>query len=213
MSVRLELGGLENLTASLRTITDVDATPLMQSWMIIMEKDNREGILAGTDKDGVPMLPVEYRPKPPPGFRVTKPPKDQAHNANRYRLGQSARLKSGTFSGLSPIGPGWVLANNNLRTSEYQQLAGPPLAPRDQFSRVITNYKTDYAKMPSGNWVTTFWWDEVVDTRGRPFLHYHFNGIGQKRRDLRGIRPGGIVKALDALRNWARLAIREHFGH
>jgi hypothetical protein len=30
--------------------------------------------------------------------------------------------------------------------------------------------------------------------------------------DLRGVRPEGIRKALEALHNWARLAIREHFG-
>jgi hypothetical protein len=79
---------------------------------------------------------------------------------------------------------------------------------------VITNLKTTFTSPAHGSaqWAAIGAWDEVVNARGLPFLLYHFDGIGQKRRDLRGVRPGGMVKAMDALRNWARLAIREHFS-
>jgi hypothetical protein len=122
-------------------------------------------------------------------------------------------MRAGEFSGQSPIGPGWVERNNNLTTSQYKLLGGPPLAPRDQFSRVITNYKADYAKLPSGNWATTFWWDEVMSVKGVHFLKYHFNGDGRlPKRDLRGLRPRGKQEALQALHNWAKDKIRGHLG-
>ncbi len=56
-------------------------------------------------------------------------------------------------------------------------------------------------------------WDEVLSTKGIPFLKYHFHSEPSKLplRDLRGVRPAGIAKALEALRNWARLKIREAF--
>jgi hypothetical protein len=212
------MAGLENLTAKLRTIKDIDATPLMLSWMKIGEEDNRRGILAGLDKDGIPMVPVKYRPIAPGPYRVNvivkgKGVKQLNAEMKRFRLGQKASLRAGAFAGRSGIGPGWVGRNNNLTTAEYQVLGGPPLAPRDQFSRVITNYKADYARLPSGNWATTFFWDEVVSPKGVDFLKYHFDGAGRlPRRDLRGIRPEGRQEALRALQNWARLAIREHFG-
>jgi hypothetical protein len=221
MSATLNLQGLNHLVAELISLKTLDATPLMRTWQSIIAEDNRKGILAGTDKDGVPMTPVTYRPKEPPGFRVTKPPSGKKAASiraelNRHRLGQRAGLKKGGFSGISGFGPNVNLPNNNLSTAQYQLLAGPPLAPRDQFSRVITNLKTTFTSPGHGSpyWAAIGAWDQVVNTKGLPFLFYHFNGIGQKRRDLRGVRPGGIVKAIEALRNWARLAIREHFaGH
>jgi hypothetical protein len=51
----------------------------------------------------------------------------------------------------------------------------------------------------------------VVSTKGVPFLRYHFDGIGQKRRDLRGIRPAGVAKAIAALQAYARLLFRQAF--
>jgi hypothetical protein len=222
LSTELNLAGLENMTAKLRTLKDVDATPLMLSWMRIGEEDNRRGILAGLDKDGVPMVPVKYRPKPATHLgkpfnqtlRVGMQAKGKGAGSikatlKQFRLGQKANLRAGRLAGFGAVSAG---INNNLSTAEYQLLGGPPLAPRDQFSRVITNYKADYAHLPSGNWATTFFWEDVVDTRGRAFLKYHFEGIGQARRDLRGIRPAGMQKAHEALQNWARTTIHEHFA-
>ena len=102
--------------------------------------------------------------------------------------------------------------NNNLTTREYSLLGGPPLAPRRQFSRTVTNLLTGFGQLNSKTWYAAGMWDEVVDRKGRPFLKYHFDGVGQKRRDLRGVRPAGMQKAREALRNWARLTIREHLS-
>ena len=39
------------------------AEDLMQHWRRLMEAGNLAGVLAGTDGDGNPMLPVTYRPR------------------------------------------------------------------------------------------------------------------------------------------------------
>lgn len=212
MNTTVDLSGLDKITEQLRTLDKLDATPLMLSWMIIMEEDNRRGVLAGLDKDGVPMRPVTYRPKVVPAVRVAKPQKGDAlkNLVKRFRNGERATAQRGLATGFGPYAAG---LHNNLTTRQYQMLGGPPLAPRDQFSRVITNYKTDFAEIRPGFWTTTFWWEDVVNSKGQPFLRYHFDGTSKlPRRDLRGVRPTGVAKALDALKNWARDVLRTHFS-
>lgn len=241
MSQELNLAGLDRRLQQVRDILNLDATPLMLSWMLILDRDNREGILQGLDRFGVPMIPVSYRPKLNPAIRVGNKSGDQktrnaahSHAAVRhftnsenqqirannkwreqarkqFRLNQRPNLKKGTFAGLGAFTSG---INNNLSTSEYKLLGGPPLAPRDQFSRVITNYETTFGGPQHGaqNWFVQGQWNEVVDMKGRPFLMNHFEGRGVPRRDLRGIRPQGLARAMDAMRNWARTEIRKHFA-
>lgn len=197
MSTTLDTSGLDRLMAGLRKLGDFDATLLMERWKSVIDEDNRRGILQGTDKDGVAMVPVKYRPKPS-GPR--KPTKGQ-------RGGLRANARKGAFLGLGAAGP-----HGNLASSEYRLLGGPPLAPRDQFSRVITNLKTGYAR-EGGSWVAFGYWDEVVSTKGVPFLRFHFEGTGRlPRRDLRGVRPQGVQKALQSLRAFAKDLLRLAFG-
>jgi hypothetical protein len=202
--MQLDLTALEHLADGFRRLIDPDCTPLMVHWEQVIDADNRKGVLQGLDKDGVPMAPVKYRPRPPGPRKPTK----------AQRGGQRANAKKGGFLGLG------ATAYGNLTSSEYRLLGGPPLAPRDQFSRVITNLKTGHGR-EGGNWYAMGYWDEVLDRKGHPFLHWHFHGAsggGKKRnvtlpkRDLRGVRPDGRAKALDALRNFARLLIRQTFG-
>ena len=181
----------------IRNIGD-KAGPLMRHWERIIESDNREGVLAGTDKDGGYMLAVTYRPVRP-GVKLTV----------AQRLGQNTRKRRGDFSGRGPAVSGW---NNNLTSSEYRLLDGPPLAPRRQFSRVITNLVT--TSFPDSNdpnkWYAIGAWDSVVSAKGVHFLPFHFNGEGNlPMRDLRGVRPEGKAKAKESLCAWAMLTIRE----
>jgi hypothetical protein len=215
MSTIIDLFGLDKRISQLRSLARLDASRLMDRWEDLVVEDNRRGIMQGLDKDGVPLAPVTYRPVVKPAVRVSKSVKGesayQKHTRYQFRLGQNPKLKQGEFHGRGAFISG---INNNLSTAEYQLLGGPPLAPRDQFSRVITNLKTTYTSPSHGarQWAVIAAWDEVVNRKGQRFLHYHFDGIGQKRRDLRGIRPAGVAKAREALRNWARLTIREHFA-
>ncbi len=197
MKAFADLSGLDRLIARANSLADpawLDAVPLMKNWMDIIERDNREGVLAGTDKDGGYMIATTYRPK----GKVVKP---TATNKNNVK----GRVKKGAFSGFGPATSGW---NNNLTWWEYQRLDGPPLAPRGRFSRVITNLETDYRQDSPTEWVAFGYWRDVVDRDGKPFLHYHFDGDGLPRRDLRGVRPEGRERARKAAINWLRDQIR-----
>lgn len=199
MNPTIDLSGLDHISQGLRRLGDPDCTPLMLSWSIIMEEDNRQGILMGLDKDGVPMVPVKYRPKAP-----------SARPTAAQRGGLRANAKKGGQQGFGPLASG---LHGNLTSPQYRLLGGPPLAPRDQFSRVISNYETDYAKLRPGFWQVTFWWRDVVSAKGVSFLRFHFDGTGRlPRRDLRGIRPAGMAKAMDALRAFGRDLLRQAFG-
>jgi hypothetical protein len=93
--------------------------------------------------------------------------------------------------------------NNNLKSSEYRKLDGPPLAPRRQFSRVITNYVLRFGQTSAHIWEAVGYWNEVVSKKGRKFLHYHFEGTSKlHQRDLRGVRPEAREKAAKAARAW-----------
>jgi hypothetical protein len=182
----LDLTGLDHILAGLRQIQHLDATPLMLSWMRIIDDDNRTGVMAGVDKDGVPLAPVTYRPRGAPKRHL--------------------RRKVGAYN------PG---AAGNLTSAEYRRLGGPPLAPRGTASRVITNLLTGYEGPPTGapTWAAIGYWEGVVSVKGNPFLRYHFTGTAKlPRRDLRGLRPAGRTKAVTALRAWGRDQVRSAFG-
>lgn len=186
MSVFVDLTGLDRLWKKVNKLGRLDATPLMATWMDIISDDNRKGVLAGLDKDGNPMAPVTYRPKGPTVGIGAK-------SASRFRNNAKGRSKAGTFAGIGSHAAG---LNNNLLRREYEQLTGPPLAPRRQFSRVITNLVTMYDESSDGKtWHAYGFWDEVVDVKGRPFLQYHFQGRGGGSGGSGGIFGGFLRRA------------------
>jgi hypothetical protein len=193
MSTHLDLSGLDRLRQRLQRIANPDPTPLMTSWMKTIDDDNRQGVMAGLDKDGNLMVPVKYRPV---GLKTS-----QIRHARRQR---------GAFQGLGVGQP---------TSAEYRRMTGPPLAPRGMGSRVITNLRLRFGRLASGVWEVVGYWDQVVNRHGQRFLHYHFDGAtggGRKRnvtlprRDLRGVRPGGVEKARNALRAWMIDIIRTY---
>jgi hypothetical protein len=214
MAVTYDPQGLRDLITKVNLLKDLNAASLMESWEHIMQEDNRQGVLDGTNKDGIPMVKPHYRPIAPGPYRVNvrvkgKGVKQINADLKRFRLAQRRGLKRGRFEGFSPFGPGWVERNNNLKTAEYQILGGPPLAPRDQYSRVITNFATDHLRTNTNIWIAWGEWKEVVNVDGFHFLPALFE---HQNWDLRGLRPDGKKKAQEALRNWAHLAVREYFG-
>lgn len=204
---------LDRVKAKLTAFKQPDARPLMVAWELIIREDNRRGVLAGTDKDGNPMAPVTYRPK---GETINI----RSAKASQLRHGQRwNRQRDLIFRGL---GPWQVGLHNNLTADEYERLSGPPLAPRGQFSRVISNLLTGHEPLnPSPE--TTYWaafgyWDEVAAPSSGggtfDFLHVHFEGLPlgrngpSKKRDLRGVRPEGRIKLWEAYEAWKRDHIR-----
>jgi hypothetical protein len=85
---------------------------------------------------------------------------------------------------------------DNLTTAEYRLLNGPPLAPRREQSRVITNFVTRSTLIQTGDEtgvVLEYGWADVVSKKGRPFLEAHFEGRGRlPKRDLRGLQDRAI---------------------
>ncbi len=192
--------GFERLNRRLTQIANIAdyAEPLMLSWRRRMEADNRDGILKGEDKDGNPAPKLKYRP-------AGKPQKITV----AQRLGQHPQLWRGNYAGTGKYSG--LLPNNNLSSSEYRKLDGPRLAPRWQFSRVISNYSTGHGRDTSNPniWYAVGSWIEVVSVKGFHFLPCHFKGEGQY--DLRGVRPDGIRNLMDDLREWAKMYIRERY--
>lgn len=196
MSFASDLTGLDRLVKRAQKLERPDATPLMVTWQQIIIKDNRDGVLKGTDKDGKPLAPVTYRP-----VRVAKLTLAQRNTSN-------ARLRTGRISGFGPAAAG---LHNNLTSSEYRKLDGPPLAPRRQFSRVITNLQPGYIEAPANGliWSAVCVWREVVSVKGVQFLPFHFEGAGRLPvRDLAGVRPEGRAEARRTAVNWMRLLVR-----
>jgi hypothetical protein len=60
-----DLSGIARVQDRLARIADPDATPLMVRWMKVIDDNNRRGVLAGLDKNDVPLVPVTYRPVGP----------------------------------------------------------------------------------------------------------------------------------------------------
>lgn len=186
-------------------LTRGDVTPLLLNWERQLEEGNRKGVLAGTDKDGNPMIAVTYRPVGTARKKLTI----------GERLGQKANKRRGEYGGIGPA-QGGLLANNNLTPAAYRQLDGPPLAPRRQFSRVISNaVPGHYPDMVSpGVYYVELAWGNVISPTGYRFLKVHFNGLplGKngpcRKRDLRGIRPDDRLKMRTSLRSWCMLTIR-----
>ena len=96
-----------------------------------------------------------------------------------------------------------VLTNNNLTSSWYRELEGPPLAPRDMDSRIVTNFVTSHTQEP-GAWVVLGAWADVLSTDDVPFLPFHFRGEGNLPvRDLAHVRPSALRRAQEALHDFA----------
>lgn len=197
--MRMDRRGFERLIEHLAKLGTPNPVPLQAATIKLMDEDNRKGVLAGTDKDGVPLAPVKYRPK----RKVVK-------LSDRQRNGAKARAKKGGFGGFGPMAAG---LHNNLSRQEYEALSGPPLAPRGQFSRVITNYRFALFNHGPLRFGVTGMWFEIVSMKGRKFLGAHLRGKGKLPvRDIAGIRPVGMLKIRTAFRNWAVDSIRYRKG-
>lgn len=189
------VAGCKRIQRRLEAIEHVmdHAEPLMEHWRRLMEEGNLKGVLAGTDGDGSYMLAVTYRPRNPRPMSIGE------------RLGQRSNKKRGRVAGAGSYSEHGILPNNNLTSSAYRRLTGPPLAPRGQFSRVITNFKTTtFQAEEHGYWVVIGTWEDVMSPSGFHFLPALF-----ETRNLRGVRPDDLAKMRATILPWAKLTVRE----
>jgi hypothetical protein len=191
------VSALDRIARGLDRWIEPDLTPLMEKWERRLFDGNKRGVLAQTDKDGVRVADVTYRPKTAPGRRWTG--KDQKqHKATAHE-----RFKA-------PLAAGH---DENLTSAQYRQLNGPRLAPRRLNSRIITHLYTGHGYREGRRvWYAEARWFDVVSNKGVQFLIYHFEGTGQVKYDLRGIRPADRQGFIDDLNEWGRQYLRVSFG-
>jgi hypothetical protein len=161
--------------AKLLKLLDPDLTPVMLGLMGVIGTDNRDGLLAGTDKDGAKM-PTTVRERTPEGYDVF------------YKLpdGKTGHYYQAGRSGDHP-----------------EDGDGPPLAPHGIESRAITNLKVEYHRDGPDQWVAQGAWKNVLSDKGVPFLPFHFRGEGRlPTRDLAGLRPDGRDAAVALVDSW-----------
>lgn len=177
--MKVSKAGYVSLNARVKRLGDSDLSPLMAFWEKRMSEDNTRGVMHGLDRYGRPLKPVTYRPK------------GDARGVSG--------LQRSRFVGVGPSRSGLY---NNLTSKEYRRLTGPPLAPRGMFSRVITHAHTGHGYLTTSvggvavngpGWFACLVWVDVVSMKNVPFLRFHFEGLGQKQRDLRGVRPEGLA--------------------
>jgi hypothetical protein len=205
------IAGCERIRRRLAAIEHVidHAGPLMEHWERLMEEGNRRGVLEGTDKDGGVMLAATYRPTATQKRAIYAGTAKPVRPTLAQRLGQHPRKMRGDFFGFGPAVSG---LNNNLTSAEYRRLDGPPLAPRRQFSRVITNFETfSFQPEEHGYWLVTGSWKQVVSPTGYHFLPDLFDGKSPQPgpRDLRGVRPDDLRKMKATILPWAELTVGE----
>jgi hypothetical protein len=196
MASKAGWAGCDKILAKLAKVSNISyemAIPLLDQWEKILVEGNRRKVLSALDGKGNPMPAVTYRTGRGP--RRTGRPIGRTVNFGITRYAAKGR-------GYKGIASGDPHANGNLTTAEYQKLTGPPLAPRDEQSRVVANLETMSGRDARGFWAGKQW-RGVLDKHGNKFLHYHFNGEGRnKKRDLRGIDAVEQSQAREALKAW-----------
>ena len=178
---------LDRIVERLAVYADIDAAePLATRLELVIVEANRRNLLNGLDGDGNAMTPTKYRG----GFAIHA----------KTRKANFGKTK-GAMQGHGPLASG---LHGNLSAAEYRALSGPPLVPRGEGSRLITNLATRHY-LQGQTWVIEGAWLDVVSTKGVPFLAAHFEGQGRlPKRDPRGIGPFGRKLALEAVAEWAR---------
>jgi hypothetical protein len=93
---------------------------------------------------------------------------------------------------------------NNLSTTAYKMLGGPPLAPRGMDSRIATNFRTGYVQLESEKaWLVLWAWEDVVSVDDIAFLGFHFRGEGNLPvRNLAHLRPSTYRRCKAALHDF-----------
>lgn len=111
-----------------------------------------------------------------------------------------------------------ILRNNNLTSSHYRTLDGPPLAPRGKNSRVVTNFKVEVptGARANGEWYVLGAWEDFLSVDDLEILPFHSAGRDHNPRlpirDLIHVRPNAFQKAHDALERFIRAILGKIFN-
>lgn len=189
----------------LETVTEY-VGPLVNAWADVLLEDNRRGVMMGQQGDGSPMKPTKYRNS----FTQTGAGKagDLFFNAQGQAFNNYEAAGMFHFASLGGNGAGFKPGPDaNLKTKQYKQMSGPPLAPRGPASRVISNYRVNILSGQNRIGVEGGW-DDVVSKKGVPFLPFHFYGATFSKAtfatSLSGENQHLPVRNLVGLRNWGK---------
>lgn len=198
--------------------------PLIDAWAKVLIEDNRRGVMMGIDGDGNPMQPTKYRlslSQTGPGRAGDLFFNAQGEAFNNYEAGGLFHFASlgGSGQGFKPN------PSDNLKTSQYKKMTGPPLAPRGPASRVISNYRVNILTGMNRIGVEGGW-DDIVSKKGIPFIAAHFHGttiaiekdnvgktgfnqsfylVDLPKRNLVGLRQWGKTQATKELNAWIKM--------
>lgn len=171
--------GFDLLQAELLRYENPNLEPLMEEIKDVLYDQNKISVLAGIDVDDQPM-PITQRQ-----LKVNE------SNARRATQGQGPRLFK---QNRSPYG----LVHD-----------GPPLDPRYQESRIITNLAMTHHEEAPGEWWVIGAWDTVVSSKGVQFMPFHFRGEGKlPKRNRAGIDSEGLRRVYVALDNFIEKWLR-----
>jgi hypothetical protein len=226
---------LPQLKTRLWALSQVDFSPLMETWELILAEDNRKGVLEGKDGWDRAAPPLAYRNGA--GQRTAARKGIDRGTVQGREKGKASyefanaewfkrRVASKHFRPVATdrAAPGRgnarprakerrkdmvILANNNLSTRAYQRFTGPRLAPRRDRSRVITNYMTRSGRKGSA-WFAEGYWpnSSIVSEKGVPFLQFHFDGAGVPQYNLARLRQWGLNEARRELLLYVRGKLR-----
>ena len=93
----------------------------------------------------------------------------------------------------------------------YRKLDGPPLAPQKMQSRTITNYQVGTSPEGASGFTLEATWENIlakVNKGSMPFIKQHFDGIGQRKRDLRGATGYERAQIKRQIDSWVRDSMR-----
>jgi hypothetical protein len=104
-----------------------------------------------------------------------------------------------------PINYDHIPPYDNLYSSHYRTLDGPPLSPRYGDSRVTQFFRTswDRDEPGPGDWRTLGFWEDFKSIKDEEILPFHAAGPDHNPklpiRDILHVRPSALSKARDAL--------------
>lgn len=185
------------------------AGPLINAWSEVLVEDNRRGVMQGQQGDGSAMKPTKYRLSLKQ--RGAGDPDDLFFNESGESFNNFESAGMFHFGSLGGSGAGFKPSpSDSLTTRQYQQMTGPPLAPRGAASRVISNYRVNILTGTNRIGVEGGW-DDVLSREGVPFLPAHFFGATIRRRAKNGVFATALNGPADAY-NLYSLPVRNLVG-
>jgi len=210
---------MDLLEASLDRLSRMDqySMDLSSRFQLVLQEDNRVGILMGLDGASTKLAPTKYRNSGrgdnTVGMKPAKAKKTASgrsffffseipreHHAYAAQVNLSAQVMPSMYGGAMAVGNYksnfYDPSPKNSDYDMYRGADGPPTAPFWEQSRVITNYVSYDAGTRGPDVRVMSQWEGISNERNEGFLPELFYGKGRiPPRDLTGLRYWGKYNA------------------